>query len=64
MKIIKNVLGLGDSASTSKKEFLSDQHSLSDKEPVFDQFEVNTTTNSYDAENADDAFVHRKTLQN
>lgn len=60
METIKNVLGLGGSAPTSKEESLPDQHPLSGEEPVSGQLGAGTATDPYDAGNADGVFVHRR----
>lgn len=55
METIKNVLGLGGSASKPNEETVPGQHPLSGEEPVSGQLGAGTATDPYDAGNAEGA---------
>lgn len=53
METLKNVLGLGASAPTTKEESIPEQHPHSGQEPVSGQLGAGTATDPYDAGNAE-----------
>jgi hypothetical protein len=63
METIKNVLGLGGSASKPTEPVVDPEH-LSGEEPVSGKMGAGTVTDPYDAGNADGLLFHSSYLQN